>query len=89
MCDAGVGIQDIKEHLLFLHAFTGCDSTSATFSKGKVSVLKLFRKSKQLQKVSNIFMDVRSRHDEIGRASTTGFMPLYGSPTEKSLEKIW
>ena len=86
--DAEVGIQDIKEHLLFLHAFTGCDSTSATFGKGKVSVVKLFRKSKQLQNVSNTFMDVRSTPDEIGRASTTGFMSLYGSPTGKSLEKI-
>ena len=34
-------------------------------------------------------MDVRSTHGEIGRASTTDFMPLYGSPTGKSLEKIW
>ncbi len=86
--DAEVEIRDIKEHLLFLHAFTGCDSTSAIFGKGKVLVVKLFRKSKKLQEVSKTFMNTGSSPDEIGRASTTGFLSLYGSPTGKSMKKF-
>ena len=32
--DAEFGIRDIKNDLLFLPAWTGCDSTSAIFGKG-------------------------------------------------------
>ena len=37
----------ITSHLLFLHAWTGCDTTSATFGHGKTSMLK---KSNNLKK---------------------------------------
>ncbi len=30
----------ITSHLLFLHAWSGCDTTSATFGQGKVSLIK-------------------------------------------------
>lgn len=41
ICDAFLG----------LHAFTGCDSTSAFRGKGKVKALKIVQKSKHFQKV--------------------------------------
>ena len=31
-----------KEHLLFIHAFTGCDTTSAFYNKGKNNFIKIF-----------------------------------------------
>jgi hypothetical protein len=33
-----------QNHILFLHAITGCDIISAMFRRGKTSVLKLFEK---------------------------------------------
>ena len=34
---------DIKDVLLFIHAFSGCDSTSALFGIGKATILKKFQ----------------------------------------------
>ena len=34
-----------QNYILFLHAITGCDTTSAMIRRGKTSVLKLFGKS--------------------------------------------
>lgn len=33
-----------QNHALFLHAITGCDSTSAFFRRGKTTVFKMFEK---------------------------------------------
>lgn len=38
-----------EHHLLFLHAVSGCDTTSAFFSKGKITALKLLAKRQDLQ----------------------------------------
>ena len=44
----------VTSHLLFLHAWSGCDTTSATFGQGKVKKLK---ESEEIQKVSQLIMD--------------------------------
>ena len=41
--------QVITSHLLFLHAWTGCNATSATFGHGKTSLLKRIKASKEIQ----------------------------------------
>ena len=33
-----------RQHLLFIHAITGCDTTSALYGQGKVKALKLAQK---------------------------------------------
>ena len=72
--DAEFGIRDIKNDLLFLPAWTGCDSTSAIFGKGKVTIVKLLRKSKVLQHISEVFMNDDSSPDIIiGKASELSF----------------
>ena len=40
----------ITSHLLFLHAWTGCDTTSATFGHGKTSMLKKLNNLKKYNK---------------------------------------
>ena len=82
------GIKDIKSDILFLHAFTGCDSTSAIFSKGKVAVVKLFRKCKVLQGVSKVFMNDKSTPEEIAKAAALGIKAVYKCAADKSLGKI-
>jgi len=55
-----------KEHILFLHAVKGCDTTSASFDKGKVKVLgKTIRKSSRPLKYNSSVHKrklLRSRH---------------------------
>ncbi len=36
----------VTAHLLFLHAWSGCDTTSATLGQGKVSLMKKLKKYK-------------------------------------------
>ena len=40
---------DIKSYLLALHAWTGCDTTSAIHSKGKNSLMKKLETSQYLR----------------------------------------
>ena len=38
----------LLQHLLFIHAFGGCDTTSAIHNKGKGAIFRLMQKSKKL-----------------------------------------
>ena len=38
----------LLQHLLFIHAFGGCDTTSAIHDKGKGAIFRLMQKSKKL-----------------------------------------
>ena len=67
--DAQCRFGDIKEHLLFIHAWSGCDSTSATFSKGKPTFLKLLKKSWKLQNVSDIMNEYWATENDVGEAA--------------------
>ena len=41
----------IKEHLLFLHSWSGCDTTSAVFGKGKPKLVETLIKSDTWKKI--------------------------------------
>ena len=45
----------VLQHLLFIHAFGGCDTTSAIHDKGKGAILRLIKKSKKPQQLSAVF----------------------------------
>ena len=44
--------QLITSHLLFLHDWSVCDTTLATFNHGKTTLLKRFKESKEVQQIS-------------------------------------
>ncbi|KAG1670492.1 Sulfotransferase family cytosolic 2B member 1 [Nymphon striatum] len=66
---AQLEVLDFKEHLLFIHAWSGCDSTSAIFGKGKSSFLNLVKKSKIIQLVSETICDYWATQSDVGDAS--------------------
>jgi len=41
----------VTSHLLFVHALTGCDTTSATFGQRKTSLLEKITDSEELQQI--------------------------------------
>ena len=45
----------LQSLILFIHAWSGCDTTSSTYGHGKASTLKRFKKSKPLQQTYLIF----------------------------------
>jgi hypothetical protein len=80
-------IMDIKEHLLFIHAFSGCDTTSSTYEKGKASAVAQLRKSVQLRQCSRVITSVESTPHEVGTAAIKAFKIVYGAPIQQPLAK--
>lgn len=71
-----------KEHILFLHAFTGCDTTSAFFNKGKIKFAKNFEKRHDLHESAKVFKNVKEDSNNIFQAGVACILGLYGAPTK-------
>ena len=78
----------IKEHLLFIHAWSGCDTVSAPFGKGKASFLQLCEKSEELKDISTSMTDVWAAVEDIGSLSKDVFRILYHGKKEDTLTKL-
>ena len=75
-------------HLLpFLHAFTGCDSTSRIFGIGKGTALKKVASCNELQQCGGVFLNESSQED-VERAGERAFMMLYGGVDNKGLNHL-
>jgi len=83
-------IQDIREHLLFIHAWTGCNSTSAINGKGKPTFVNalLLRKSETLRVISETISDYWATHEEVTMSSVEAFQEIYGGNTNTPLAKL-
>ena len=81
-------IGDETRHLLpFIHAFTGCDSTSRIFGVGKGTVLKKASTSIELKQCGAVFMN-DSSIDDIEKAGECAFMTVYGGIDDKGLDHL-
>ena len=78
----------IKEHLLFMHAFGGCDTTSAVHDKGKNSVKKMIEKSKEAQALVKVFARPDASQEDIGNAGIKLFTLLYGGKSGDTLQTL-
>ncbi|GBM47599.1 hypothetical protein AVEN_77038-1 [Araneus ventricosus] len=74
----------IRDNILFLHAFSGCDATFTLFRQGKKKFMNILN-STELQKVVNIFRDENTCPDDIDEAGQKILMVLYGGKTVKEL----
>ena len=61
------GIGDTRNHLMFLHAVTGCDTVSAIYRQGKRKAFNVVHK-KQDYDLLDTFTDSGSTHDEVKRS---------------------
>ena len=57
----------LREHILFAHAWSGYDTTSATYRKGKTKIVQLL-KSLDMQKLALKFGNFTSEQSQIGHA---------------------
>ena len=55
----------VKDNILFLHAFSGCDSTSAIFRQGKMKFVKLLDKDAEVQKAVEVFKNRNATAEEV------------------------
>lgn len=81
--------QDLQKHsfcgsILFLHGFSGCDTTSAIYRKGKTSFIKLFDQKPLLREISTVFYDPTSTANVIADAGEKMFLEVYRAPCTQS-----
>ncbi|XP_065652097.1 uncharacterized protein LOC136079741 [Hydra vulgaris] len=86
--DAQSRVIDFKEHLLFVHAWSGCDLTSSILGKRKPSFLKLLQKSNNIQSVSEIILDYWATKKEVRESAVRAFIEVFGGNAESSLRKM-
>ena len=66
------------KHIFFLHAMSGCDTTSALYSQGKRKYLNILAKSTGLQNIVDIFNNPDAAVDEVIKAGLLFLVHLYG-----------
>ena len=69
----------ILKYLLVIHAFTGCDTTSSIYDKGKNCILKLVTKYAKIRRLCDVFMGSHSTQEDVRNAGIDIFKALYGS----------
>lgn len=78
-----------SNNIIFLHAFSGCDTTSSLFNKGKMKLCSLVEKNAQLDAIIGVYKDKEARAEEIEDAGARFLVTLYGGDMDKeSLEDI-
>ena len=76
---------DMCRDILFLHAFTGCDTTSRFFGIGKAKAIKKYKESQTFRKAASTFFDSSSTKKDIASAGETVVKYLYDA--EKQLDQ--
>lgn len=79
-------IGDTRNHLMFLHAVTGCDTVSAIYRQGKHKAFNMVHKKREYD-LLDTFTNNRSTHDEVKRAGETFILKLYGASKFESLDE--
>ena len=67
----------VIKYLLFAHAFTGCDTTSAIHNFGKTSIFKKLKDSVALTNIGDVFYEKFKMPEEIDNACINFFEKMY------------
>jgi hypothetical protein len=83
--------EHVRDNILFLHAFSGCDTTYAFFRQGKMKFLKLLNKNKQLGQLVSIFRDENASQDDVDKAGqhVVAFIYAAKASEQTSLDALW
>ncbi|KAL1446642.1 hypothetical protein WDU94_013905, partial [Cyamophila willieti] len=68
--------------ILFTHAFTGCDTTSALFGQGKTKITTLLSKNESLTEQVEVFLRPNSTPEVVKESGIKCFVALYGGLSE-------
>jgi hypothetical protein len=79
-------IGDTINHLMFLHAVTGCDTVSAIYRQGKRKAFNMVHKKREYDLLET-FINTRSTHDEVKRDGEAFLLKLYGASKLESLDE--
>jgi len=74
----------IRDKILFLHAFSGCDTTSALSHKGKSSALKLMTKREDLRLATQIFNSQNVLREKLIENGIKFMLGIYEAPIDET-----
>lgn len=77
--------QHIRDKILLAHAFSGCDTTSSIFQKGKLQIFKLLQKEFILDDVVKTFNNENAIQSEVRAAGETLFLMVYGEKQNRNI----
>lgn len=78
-------ISEVKNVVLFMHAITGCDTTSSIYGKGKLNAYKVLSTSKDLRTKALLFYEERAEKETLKEVGEDFIMKLYGCTRSTSL----
>lgn len=70
---------EIQHLICFIHAFTGCDTTSALYKQGKSKLMRLLKNSSTLRSHAEVFNENYASQDELSEAGGKIVLALYGA----------
>ncbi len=79
---------EVCKHILFLHSFLGCDTTSRLHGLGKGNVLKKFREKRRFAELARVLHSQLSLKQNIIAAGEEALIILYNGKGEKSLDSL-
>ncbi|GBN82207.1 hypothetical protein AVEN_259319-1 [Araneus ventricosus] len=77
----------ITDDISFLHAFSGCGTTSALFRQGKKKFISVLY-STELQQVVNIFRDENACMNDVDEARQKVLITMSGKNSEETLDSL-
>ena len=80
--------ETFSRHLLFIYAFSGCDTTSSFFGIGKQTVMSFYENHPGFRSVCEIFTSLQKSHDEIADAGLKATLSLYGARTGEVMANL-
>lgn len=79
---------DIAKNLLFLHAISGCDTTSALFMQGKKKYANILTKHEDLNDEVKVFREPETDIRVLEKVGQKFLVLLYGGDTDMSLNDL-
>ncbi|KAE8740307.1 hypothetical protein FOCC_FOCC014181 [Frankliniella occidentalis] len=81
-------IGKMKGYVLFAHAISGCDTTSAAYNKGKKTAWKALDEDVEMRQVVNIFNNAASSREAVIEAGENFMLKLYNGSKSNSLDDL-
>ena len=79
---------NLKILILFIHAWSGCDTTSSMYGLGKTSIMKKLQNSNHLREISLLFGCEGAKQTQIAQAGLAVFASCYGGKIGDSLDSL-
>ena len=80
-------VGDMKQHVMFVHAISGCDTVSTPYMKGKKRALGVLRSYGDQDSLST-FTEPRSTPEDVANVGERFLLKLYGAVRSTSLDKL-